>query len=76
MAQQDDDHTVLHQEAHQALIEESLDGIDVENEPIADLAMVTGGGSGSPTRDELNLTNAKVNSILTALRNSKIIPTS
>ena len=63
---------VLHQTEHEGVIDERLDGVLAENTAIANLVAITGGES--PTETEYNLVVTKVNSILAALRNSKIIP--
>jgi hypothetical protein len=69
---QDDNDTVLHQDAHEAIIDERLDGVDTENTGIADLVAITGGQS--PTEAEHNLVITTVNAILASLVNSRIIP--
>jgi hypothetical protein len=67
------DEDILHQDDVEGVIDERLDGITAENVVIADLAAITGGES--PTEAEYNLVVTKVNAILTALRNSGVIPT-
>jgi len=64
--------TVLHQEEHEDIVDEMLDGQIAENIAISDLVAITGGES--PTEAEFNGVVTKVNAILTALRNSRIIP--
>lgn len=73
MSDQRDSDTVLHQDEHENIIAERLDGVTTENEVIADLVPITGGET--PTEAEHNLVVATVNDILTALRSSGIIPT-
>lgn len=70
---QRDSDTVLHQEAHEDIVDEMLDGQIAENVVIANLAAITGGEA--PTEAEHNLVVTKVNAILDALRNSRVIPT-
>jgi hypothetical protein len=74
MAPQDDNDTVLHQDEHEAIIEEAIDGVEEENEAIPDLVDISGGQS--PTEVEHNAVVATVNGILAALRSSHIIPPS
>lgn len=73
---QDDNDTVLHQDLHEAIIDErvadALDGAGVANAAIDDLVVITGGEA--PTETEHNLVVAAVNDILAALRNSGVIP--
>jgi hypothetical protein len=81
---QRDSDTVLHQSAVEAVAsdvatevsgdvaEEMLDGIEDENEAIADLVAITGGQS--PTEAEHNSVISTVNDILTVLRSSHVIP--
>ena len=68
---QDNDHEVLHQEAHEAVIGERLDGVTAENVAIATPAAP---GATYVQAEHTAIRNA-VSSILTALRNSGIIPT-
>jgi hypothetical protein len=75
--EQHDSDTVLHQDAHEAIVEDVLSGADdggTPNEAIDDLVEITGGQS--PTEAEHNLVVVAVNDILAALRNSGVIPES
>jgi hypothetical protein len=69
---QHDSDTVLHQDAHESIVDEMLDGQTTENVVIADLVAITGGEA--PTETEHNLVVTKVNAILAALRSSGVIP--
>lgn len=70
MAHQEDTDDVLNQRAHEAVIGERLDGIDAENVAIATPASP---GASYVQAEAVAVRNA-VASILTALRNSNIIP--
>lgn len=70
---QEDGDKILHQDSVEEVVDERLDGVDAENEVLDDLDAITGGQS--PTEGEHNLVVGKLNDILAALRNSRIIPT-
>lgn len=74
MSMQDDDDKVLHQDAHEEVIDEAIEaGVGEDNAAIASFVAITGGEA--PTEAEFNALGAKVNSILAALRNNGIVDT-
>jgi hypothetical protein len=70
MAHQEDDDQVLHQDAHEAVIGEVLNGVDAENVAIATPASP----GASYVQAEVVALRTAIAAILTALRNSNIIP--
>lgn len=71
MPHQEDDDKVLHQDAHEEVIGDILDGVTTENVAIAD----PGAPSAGYVQAEAAATNDAVIAILEALRSSGIIPT-
>lgn len=77
---QDENDTVLHQDEHEALIEEvvgdvveaDLAGLSTQV-AIADVAALTGGEA--PTEAEFNALAVKFNLVLGVLRDASLIPT-
>jgi hypothetical protein len=68
---QDNDDSVLHQREHEAVIGERLDGVTAEN-----VAIATPASPGATyVQAEVVALRTAIASILTALRNSGIIPT-
>jgi len=67
---QDNDDTILHQDATEGVVDERLDGVDAEN-----VAIATPASPGvSYVQAEVVALRTAIASILTALRNSGIIP--
>lgn len=70
MAHQEDSDNILNQDATEGVIDERLDGITAENVAIATPASP----GASYVQAEVVALRTAIASILTALRNSKIIP--
>ena len=77
MSDQRESDTVPHQELHEGVIDERLDGVTEENEAIANASVAHAlNASFSDTEVEaaLNALGTKINAVLDALRSSGIIP--
>jgi transcription initiation factor IIE alpha subunit len=77
MSQQDDDHTILHQDEVEAVIAETVEGsVGADNAAIANASVahaLNATFSDTEVEAALNALGGKINSILDALRNNGIV---
>lgn len=79
MSDQRENDTVPHQALHEEVVDERLDGVTAENVAITNASVAHAlNATFSDTEAEaaLNALGSKINSVLSALRNSGIIPAS